>query len=202
IVPRHGRDDCDTDQAEEIGPAERPVVVRDPAEFGDHWDEPLEAADVAAAEGYFRSIERLGTVLDFVNLRVGDRDNCITLGKRKFNRGVTFEAPRHSLVTALHYEIFDDLLIGNFMKTTLHGSWGPGRLYPDFTPFVAKYADNGRAKSERELADYFKAYRKRALLDFLKYSFEKKAEAIFRSYVTEESIAHRLAKNAYWLYKK
>ena len=56
--------------------------------------------------------------------------------------------------------------------------------------------------SERELADYFKAYRKRALLDFLKYSFEKKAEAIFRSHVTEESIAHRLAKNAYWLYKK
>ena len=88
------------------------------------------------------------------------------------------------------------------MKTTLHGNWGLGRLYPDFTPFVAKYADNGRAKSEGELADYFKAYRQRALLDFLKYSFEKKAEAIFRSHVTEESIAHRLAKNAYWLYKK
>ena len=35
------------------------------------------------------------------------------------------------------------------MKTTLHGDWGPGRLYPDFTPFVAKYGDNGRAKSKR-----------------------------------------------------
>ncbi len=142
ILPAYLRYDCETDRTEEIRPAELPVVVRDPAEFGDDWDEPLEAADVAAAERYFSSIERLSAVLDFVNLRVGGRDNFITLGKRKFNRGVTFEAPRHSLVTALHYEIFDDLLIGNFMKTTLHGTWGPGRLYPDFTPFVAKYADN------------------------------------------------------------
>jgi hypothetical protein len=202
ILPAYVRYDCETDRAEEIRPAELPVVVHDPAEFGDDWGEPLDAADVALASGYFRSIERLSGVLDFVNVRVGRKDNFITLGKRDFNRGVTFEAPRHSLVTALRYEIFDDLLIGNFMKTTLHGTWGPGRLYPDFTPFVAKYADNGRAKSERELADYFKAYRDRALLDFLKYSFEKKAEAIYRSYVTDTSIAHRFAKNAYWLYKK
>ena len=53
-------------------------MVRDPAEFGDDWNEPLEAADVAAAEGYFRSIERLSGVIDFVNLRVGGRDNFIT----------------------------------------------------------------------------------------------------------------------------
>jgi hypothetical protein len=32
-------------------------------------------------------------------------------------RGITFEAPRHSLLTAVRYEIFDDLLIGNFVKT-------------------------------------------------------------------------------------
>jgi hypothetical protein len=66
----------------------------------------------------------------------------------------------------------------------------PEEIRPAELPVVA------RAKSERELADYFKAYRQRALLDFLKYSFEKKADAIFCSHVTEESIAHRLAKNA------
>jgi hypothetical protein len=88
------------------------------------------------------------------------------------------------------------------MKTTLHGDWGSGRLYPDFTPYVAKYGDNGRAKTNSELTAYFAAYRKRAVLDFLKYRFEKRAEAIYRSYVSEQSIAHRLAKNAYWLYKK
>jgi len=88
------------------------------------------------------------------------------------------------------------------MKTTLCGEWGPGHLYPDFTPLVAKYADNGRAESERELADYFNAYRNRAVLDFLKFRIKKKAEAIYRSYVAEQSILHRVAKGLYWTYKK
>jgi hypothetical protein len=61
-------------------------------------------------------------------------------------------------MTAVRYEIFDDLLIGNFMKTVLHG--GLRSLYPDFTPYVAKYGDNGRAFSVGELHDYFLAYRK------------------------------------------
>ncbi len=202
ILPAFVRYDCERDTCEEIRPAELPINVLSPAQFGDHWDEPLSSLDVALAERYFKSIEHLSGVLDFVNLRVGGRDNFIALAVRKFDRGVTFEAPRGSLMTAIQYEIFDDLLIGNFMKTTLHGDWGAGRLYPDFTPFLAKYADNGRAKSEQELSRYFQAYRKRAVLDYLKYRFEKKAEAIYRSYVSESSIAHRLAKNAYWLYKK
>ena len=56
-------------------------------------------------------------------------------------------------MTAINYEIFDDLLIGNFMKTVLHG--GVRSLYPDFTPYVAKYGDNGRAFTVGELHDYF-----------------------------------------------
>ena len=202
ILPAFIRYDCERDTVEEIRPAKLPITVLSAADCGDEWSEPLASEDLVLAERYFRSIEHLVGVLDFVNLRVGGHDNAIALGVRKFNRGVTFEAPRGSLMTALRYEIFDDLLIGNFMKTTLHGDWGPGRLYPQFTPFVAKYADNGRAKSERELTDYVKAYRNRAVLDFLKFQFEKKAEAIYRSYVTETSIAHRLAKQVYWMYKK
>jgi hypothetical protein len=78
-------------------------------------------------------------------------------------RGITFEAPRGSLMFAVRNEIFDDLLIGNFMKTTLHG--GVRSLYPDFTPFVAKYGDNGRAFSRAQLHDYFAAYRRAAGFD-------------------------------------
>ncbi len=62
---------------------------------------------------------------------------------------------------AVRWRVFDDLLIGNFMKTTLHGIWereAPQALYPDFTPFVAKYADNGGARSSAELREYFEAY--------------------------------------------
>ena len=40
------------------------------------------------------------------------------------------------------------------------------------------------------------------MLDFLKFRFEKKAEAIYRSYVAEQSILHRVAKGIYWKYKK
>jgi len=53
------------------------------------------------------------------------------------------------------------------MKTTLLGAWeraGQSALYPDFTPYVAKYADNGRAKTKRELDRYFAEYRRRANL--------------------------------------
>ena len=96
-----------------------------------------------------------------MNLRVGRRDHTIAISRRNFRRGVTFEAPRQSLVTALKYEIFDDLLIGNFMKTTLHGKWPESRLYPEFSPYVAKYADNGQARTQEELRAYFAEYRRR-----------------------------------------
>src|SRR6266571_6622242 len=46
-------------------------------------------------------------------------------------------------------KILDHLLIGNFMKTTLHGKWPESRLYPEFSPYVAKYADNGRARTKK-----------------------------------------------------
>jgi hypothetical protein len=46
--------------------------------------------------------------------------------------GITFAAPRHSLMLAVKNEIFDDLLMGNFMKTTLHGDPSARSLYPDF----------------------------------------------------------------------
>ena len=64
-------------------------------------------------------------------------------------RGITFAVPRNSLMSAIDYRIFDDLLIGNFMKTTLHGVKSlyeePGR----FNFSVAKYGDNGLVESER-----------------------------------------------------
>ena len=93
----------------------------------------------------------------FLNFRVGGRDKVVDLeGPR--HRGITFEAPRNSLMTSVLCEIFDDLLIANFTRTTLHGD--VRSLYPDFTPYVAKYGDNGRAFSVRELREYFRAYRR------------------------------------------
>jgi len=107
---------------------------------------------------------------------------------------------------AIQYEIFDDMLIGNFMKTTLHGklkSQHPS-LYPYFAPYVPKFADNGRAKSKKELRLYFKEYRKRTenrrLLDlWLIQKFDVQSKLLFRSYIPQESFIYQTAKRAYRL---
>ena len=192
------------DRWEKIDPPETSPVIRDPREFGDDWEELLDKADIKTATQYFQSIFHLTKNLDFINLRVGGKDNIIELRKKKLNRGITFEAPRHSLMIAINYEIFDDMLIGNFMKTTLHGklkSRAP-TLSPHFEPYVPKYADNGRAKSQEELRLYFKAYRKRmdysaVFNDLLLKKFEDLSKNVCRHYFPENSTMYQTAKRAY-----
>ena len=114
--------------------------------------------------------------------------------------------PRSSLTTAVKYEIFDDLLIGNFMKVTLHGPWQPGRLYPDFTPYVSKFADNGRAKTLAELRDYQRKYFARDPAGYLRHRFEvafvlplqRATSSLLRSRLSANSSIFRAAKKAYW----
>ena len=198
LLPAFVRFDVLAGRHEEIAPRERPLVVRDPKDHGDDWSEQLERDEVKLAVKYFRSIERLATFLDFVNLHVGGRNHVIELSTRSFQRGVTFEAPRGSLVNALRYEVFDDILIGNFMKTTLHGRWPARSLYPDFTPYVAKYADNGRAKTHDELDAYFKAYRRRAPFDYIRHHFEERSKKAVRGALRDDSPLYKAAKRVYW----
>jgi len=189
---------------EKIDPPETPPVIRDPREFGDDWEEQLDKADVTAATQYFQSIFHLTKNLDFINLRVGRKDNIIELSKKKLNRGITFEAPRHSLMIAISYEIFDDMLIGNFMKTTLHGKLKARTptLSPYFEPYVPKYADNGRAKSKKELNLYLEEYRKRmdysaVFTDLVLKKFEDVSKNVFRHYFPENSTMYQTAKRVY-----
>jgi L-ascorbate metabolism protein UlaG (beta-lactamase superfamily) len=209
ILPAFTKYDCVSNQCEEINPPEAPLVVKDPKEFGDDWEEPLDKSDVLTASQYFQSVFYLTKSLDFINLRVGGRDNIIELSKKKFNRGITFEAPRNSLMTAINYEIFDDMLIGNFMKTTLHGKLKAKTpmLHPWFEPYLPKYADNGRAKSEEELKAYFQEYKKRLehrnILDsILVHKFEALSKNVFRHYFPGHSVIYRTAKRAYHTVKR
>lgn len=157
FIPGYFSYDVPADRITETPMELVPRVFREPGEFGDNWSDPLDQEDVHSLRAYFQKFGHLRQKFQFVNVRVGGQDHFVDLGGAK-GRGITFEAPRHSLMTAIHYEIFDDLLIGNFMKTVLHG--GVRKLYPDFTPYVAKYGDNGRAFSLGELQDYFRTYRK------------------------------------------
>jgi L-ascorbate metabolism protein UlaG (beta-lactamase superfamily) len=202
LLPAFIRYDCAKDRFEKIEPPENSLLPRDPGEFGDDWNDPLDQADAERISRYFKAISHLDKHFDFINMRVAGKDNVIELAGKKFNRGITFEAPRHSLMIAVQEEIFDDMLIGNFMKTTLHGSFPQTGLYPDFTPYVAKYADNGRAKSREELERYFDAYRKRAPIDYLRHRLEKKSIETMRTIFPMDSALYRLAKGAYHLIKR
>ncbi len=159
FIPGYFSYDVERDHIVETPMEMLPRVFREPHEFGDDWSEPLEQEDVQAVRAYFQKFDHLRRKFQFIALRVGGQEHVVDLGGPK-GRGITFEAPRHSLMTSINYEIFDDLLIGNFVKTVLHG--GVRALYPDFTPYVAKYGDNGRAFSQSELEQYFSAYRKGA----------------------------------------
>jgi len=199
ILPAFVRYDLLTDSVTPINPGLEPAAVLPARDFGDDWSEDLDGEGLEIATRYFRSIEHLATFLDYINLRVGGRDHVIALSRRNFRRGVSFQAPRQSLVTALEYEIFDDLLIGNFMKTTLHGAWPESRLYPHFSPYVAKYADNGRARTPEELRVYFAEYRRQTgAFAFLRHRFATRASEVVRSALTVDSPAYRLARRAYW----
>lgn len=105
-------------------------------------------------------------------------------------------------MTAIEYEVFDDLLIGNFTKTTLHGNWDRLLLHPLFTPYVAKYADNGRAKSKRELAAYFAAYRRRGPFEYLLHWVERESERRVRKFIGVDTPAFKLAKRTYLFLKR
>jgi hypothetical protein len=198
ILPAFVRFDVACDRVEPLNPPLGPAPMYSAKHFDDDWSEDLEKDELALAARYFRSIEHLSTCIDYVNLRVGGRDHVIDIGARKFGRGVTFEAPRHSLVTALQFEIFDDLLIGNFMKTTLHGKWPATGLYPDFSPYVAKYADNGHARSAQEVKAYFAEYRRRTGgFAYLRHRLAARTESALRAAIPRDSFAWRCARRTY-----
>jgi hypothetical protein len=89
------------------------------------------------------------------------------------------------------------------MKTTLHGKFPQTHLYPDFTPYVAKYADNGLARSEEELRAYFLEYRRRAPFEFLRAKLERQAIDVFRSFTDMDSPVYKATKRAYhWMKKR
>lgn len=88
------------------------------------------------------------------------------------------------------------------MKTTWHGAWSETTLYPDFSPYVAKYADIGKAKTKNDLSAYFKEYKKRmdikGIVDIFQQKIEKKSKNTFRSWVAEDSATYQLSKKLYY----
>jgi hypothetical protein len=197
LLPAFIRVDCATGQVERLEPSPAERTLRSPESCGDSWGELLNKEDQVKLRHYFTAKRRLYSHLRFLRFRVGGSECFIDLNPRK-QAGITFEAPRHSLITAVEFEVFDDLLIGNFMKTTLHGFES---LYPWFTPPVAKYADNGRAQTRTELLHYFARYLLRNPAGFLSHQVDTQASLAFHLMVPKDARFFGAAKRMYYFLK-
>ena len=190
--------DVERQQVTPIDPPESEPIVLSPSAFGDNWNDQLTREDVAELTAYFLRKKLLRDHIGFLRFRVGGRDHEIIVNPSKGTIGITFEVPRTSLMTAVRYEVFDDLLIGNFMKTTLHSLES---LNSGFSPTVPRYADNGRVNTRHELARYMLDYVMRAPGDMVKYHFWEQSEALFRRLVDPDTALFRTSKRVYHVVK-
>ena len=175
FVDQYSYIDCNDNKSYKIECETIKPNIKSPEVFGDSWSEELTKEDIVKVRDYFLKKERLHKFISFINLRVGKKDNLIKFNNNS-KRGITFEVPRNSLMTSIEFEIFDDLLIGNFMKTTLHNL---NSLYDyDLCRIVAKYGDNGLCQSEKDLKMYFDTYRERAGWEFVYDLFLDKSKHI------------------------
>lgn len=119
-----------------------------PSTGADDWNERMGEEDWQALERFVRKFRTLRRCLDFIGFTVAGESRVYRLSANgRGRRGVTFMAPRHSLMETVESGYFDDLLIGNFMKTHLsHLS-----LYPDFTPLIAKFGGNAKVYTRWQL---------------------------------------------------
>lgn len=185
-LPAYSRVDLASGETSTLDPDKVSGELHAPEEFGDNWSDELEPEDVEKLRAYLAPVTHLKTFLGYVNFRVGGKDNVIDVARENFDRGVTFETPRGSLMEAVKWRVFDDLLIGNYTKTTLHGDWldkGAGGLYPDFNPFLAKYSDNGGANTPDELKAYFAEYHRRGYFAFGPKEEDQRAKAALAPYL-------------------
>ncbi len=185
-LPAFVQFDLHTGTYERIRPRPNDQPHEPPEKFGDDWHTPLERPDAAVLRAYLGRFEHLRRVLGWVNFRVGGKDHVIDVD-RTHARGITFATPRQSLMTAVGWNAFDDILIGNYCKTTLHGDWwgkqSAAALYPHFSPFLSKFGDNGGACTASELRGYFADYLARGFTEFTAETGDQEMKAALQPYL-------------------
>tara|TARA_A100001011_G_scaffold400652_2_gene517228 strand:+ start:1449 stop:2786 length:1338 start_codon:yes stop_codon:yes gene_type:complete len=172
-----------------IEPKKNDNKIIDPKLFGDNWDDNLNNEDRELIKIYFEKFYQIKRKFGFIVFKVGSSKYKIKFSEKK--EGIEFSVPRNSLMNSIKYNIFDDLLIGNFMKVKLLNI---PSLYPDFTPYVTKYGDNGFARSKEDLENYFNYYKLNSAnywIDFLKL----KSEQIIRNKIEKYKPLYYFARN-------
>jgi hypothetical protein len=150
--------------------------VRDPAtriipEREEDWNARLSEDEWTKVKRFALQFETLRRWQDFIGFNVGGDTRIFQLrggsaGKPMDRQvGAVFHVPRGSLIDTVTYGYFDDLLIGNFMKTQLFNM----RLYPLFTPRVAKLGGNAKVFTAKDLRRFRLHYLRLSPLAFIRY---------------------------------
>jgi len=135
----------------------------------DNWDDRMTEEEWQKLEAFVHKFTILETEVDFIGFTVGGESRTYYL-KNKSNprpekqRGVNFLVPKNSLMETVKYGYFDDLLIGNFMKTQLINM----RLYPKFSPYIAKFGGNAKVFARPQLIKFYFHYFKLSPIAFVR----------------------------------
>ncbi len=149
-------------------------------ELGEDWGARLSEEEWRRVETFARQFQTLAFWQDFIAFTVGGETRTFFLSQASERKpaarrvGVTFHVPRGSLLETVEYGYFDDLLIGNFMKTQLHGM----TLYPLFSPRVAKLGGNAKVFTNSQLWRFRLHYLARSPGAFLRYRWELSRNAV------------------------
>ena len=128
----------------------------------DNWSETLSTEEWEKVEAFMLRFKLVRRYIDFVIFRVGGVSHQVDLTPPRGHdaarrRGIEFIVPRRSLLETATWGYFDDLLIGNFMKTRLINT----TLYPRFTPLVAKIGGNAKVFSRTDYLRFLGRYIRR-----------------------------------------
>lgn len=145
----------------------------------DDWNARLDAGEWTKVESFIRKFEIIQDRIDFIEFTVGGEKRRIFINPRADRsspklRGINFIVPKQSLMETVEYGYFDDLLIGNFMKTQLINV----RLYPDFSKQVGKLGGNAKVFTKPQLRAFESHYFRRSPRAFVGARIES---AWFRS---------------------
>ena len=179
------------------------LEVKPPELFGDNWKDELSANDKNIIQNYFDKFLSFKNKLGFLSFIVGGKEfNLKFSGPNK--KGISFELPRNSLITACKHKVFDDLLIANFMKTKLYNLNSLYDASANFTHEVCKFGDTGMVYSEEELDNYNKYYAKKMgkeyFLDMFAHSCKDHFKFFYKNYQNSKYY-EKIKKVYYYLLK-
>ena len=179
------------------------LEIKSPEFFGDNWKDELNKDDEIIVKNYFNNFLSFKNKIGFISFNVGGKElNLKFNGPKK--KGIIFEVPRNSLISACKNKVFDDLLIGNFMKTKLYNLNSLYDPKANFTYEVAKFGDNGMAYSDEDLDVYKNYYAKKMgkeyFLDLFAHTSEDYFKHFYKNYQNSKYYEN-LKKIYYYLFK-